>query len=439
MISKFLFAFPIFSLMLCMRAEGQSQGKIKALQGSVKIIQQDKETPATLETIISPSDTLMTGPHSYCVVELDPNNMFRVKQNTEVKIAKIKSESHSPEGKVVIEYRLDLMRGTLTAKLNKLPPDSKFDISSPVAIAGATGTAYTVEVDPESQRTRVSVLDHEVLVQSVNEPGKSVKIQKFEEVNASPWSSTLIRAEGRGALSEAILGKSFIKEAEEKTEILSRGEGSSLEEAQTRSLHQLSKIVGQLHIDSKTTLDDRMNQDSALTQKVYELISHADQTQTSPQGSNESFQIISKLKLDAFSQALGFPLYGITQSILPISLAEYSNKFGALARVTTLRAAQVEGDRNLAEIIFETVISSHTTLEDFAVKNDTVRTTVQGVVKGAQVKDIQYFSDGSIIVSMELQGDGIPQSLQPMMGDVFGKNYLSSPRHIEFNKFEEEA
>ena len=132
---------------------------------------------------------------------------------------------------------------------------------------------------------------------------------------------------------------------------------------------------------------------------------------------------------------MGMPLFGIGQSVIPITLSEYSAKFSALARVTTQRAAQVEGYRNLAEIIYGTIINATTTIEDFAVKEDSVKTAIQGLVKGAQVVKTHYFSDGSIIVDLEVRGDLVPHELNPMMGDVFGQTYVSGPRLIEFDDF----
>jgi hypothetical protein len=309
-------------------------------------------------------------------------------------------------------------------------------VTGPVAIAGAMGTSYSVLVDPDKQKTSVMVLDHEVRVESINEPDKYIQIQKFQRVDAAPWANASLRAIGRGVLSETVLGKDFVQEAEQNIHIQAVGTGETSDEAKTQSLYSLSKIVSQLRVDEQKTLESLMAQDQNLTQKVYQNISKA-QILESTQTSGGNFQVKSQISLVDLNQTLGYSLYGMTQSVSPIGLAEYSSKFGALARVTTQRAAQVEGYRNLAELIHGTVIDSNTTIEDFAVKDDTVRTAIQGLVKGAQLMNTQYFSDGSVIVLLEIRGDLIPQSLNSVTGNIYGQNYLSGPQLIEFDSFED--
>lgn len=426
-----LFSVPLFS-------RETSQAKIQNLQGDVQVFEKEGASAkkAEADMPIVPSNIIATGPQAFCVVQLDQDNSFRIKQNTRVKVEKIWEESQKLDGSVVSQARLGLMRGELTAKLDKLPKNGKFEVSSPVAIAGASGTVYTVEVAPEGSKTSVTVLDHQVEVISTQEPAKSVRVEKFQRVETAPWSETKISALGRAVLSEAILGKSFVKDAETNIQIQAVGAGSSQEAAKLQAFYKLSKIILNLHVDQEKTLESAMAKDQSLTQKIYGTISSA-QILSSAQSPDGNFQVKAQINLQLLTQALGRPLYGMTQSVIPMTSAEYSSKFGALARVTTQRAAQIEGCRNLAEIIYGTVINSNTTVEDFALKNDTIRTSVRGLVKGAKMIETQYFSDGSIIVSLEIRGTAVPENLGSVTGDVFGKNYLSGPQLIEYREFED--
>ena len=116
---------------------------------------------------------------------------------------------------------------------------------------------------------------------------------------------------------------------------------------------------------------------------------------------------------------------------------DYSSEFGALARITTERSAQIDAYRRLAEIMYGTIIDSKTTLEDYAIKNDTIRTTVKGVVKGAKVIETRYYSDGAISVDMKIKSKKIVDQLIPITGDIFGSNYLASPEVIQVGDFED--
>ncbi|MBI1883875.1 MAG: FecR domain-containing protein [Chlamydiae bacterium] len=425
-----LFLLMVLSLL---QASPIPQPLIQSLQGEVQILKTQGSEPAKTGMALSTSDILSTGPHSFCVIKMDEENSLRVKQNSKIKIKKIWEEVQKSDGRVVQEYRVNVTQGELTAQLGKLPKDSEFKVSSPVAVAGAKGTVYTTRVEGESGKTRVSVLDHEVLVESLDSPNKTVTVQKFRWVDTAPWDETTLNATGRALLSEAILGKNFAKQAEQNAQIQAIGTGPSPEEAKFKATYNLSRIALQLHVEPEKTVGAYISQSTEQTQKFYQAIAKAQVTEPT-QKEDGSLEAKAQINVKDLAEALKHPLSGITQSIIPVTLSEYSSKFGALARVTTQRAAQVEGYRNLAEIIYGVVIDSNTTVQDLAVKNDTVRTVVQGVVKGAKVVNTQYFSDGSVIVSLEIQGGLIPQQLGTTTGNVFGQNYLSSPRIVQYDE-----
>ncbi|MEE9500423.1 MAG: FecR domain-containing protein [Candidatus Omnitrophota bacterium] len=124
-------------------------------------------------------------------------------------------------------------------------------------------------------------------------------------------------------------------------------------------------------------------------------------------------------------------------SIYRISDEVYGKTFGALARVTTKRAAVTDAHRKLAEKIYGVVIDSETTLEDHAVKNDVIRTTVKGVVRGAKEVSTIYYSDGSIQVIMETEATKVRKSLIHITGDIYGIDCILGPDVLETSDFEE--
>ncbi len=120
-----------------------------------------------------------------------------------------------------------------------------------------------------------------------------------------------------------------------------------------------------------------------------------------------------------------------------ISEQVYGKAFGALARVTTKRAAVTDAYRKLAEKIYGVVIDSKTTLEDYAVKEDVIRTTVKGIVRGAREVSTNYLSDGAIQVIMETEGIKVKNGLTPITGDIYGIDCISGPDVLEISDFEE--
>ena len=91
---------------------------------------------------------------------------------------------------------------------------------------------------------------------------------------------------------------------------------------------------------------------------------------------------------------------------------------GTNARPMCLRAAQVDGYRNLLEATKGVQIDSQTTVRDFVTESDVINAAVSGFVKGAQVISKDYLSDGSCEVTLRMSLSGkfaqtiIPKAIQ---------------------------
>jgi hypothetical protein len=49
------------------------------------------------------------------------------------------------------------------------------------------------------------------------------------------------------------------------------------------------------------------------------------------------------------------------------------------------------------------LLTSSTSVRDLATQNDTVRTTLDGFIRGARVVDMRHLEDGSVEVEMEIR------------------------------------
>ena len=74
----------------------------------------------------------------------------------------------------------------------------------------------------------------------------------------------------------------------------------------------------------------------------------------------------------------------------------------AQARLMALRAAKIEAIRNLLEQAYSVTIVSDSKIQDFVLKNDTVKAKVDGFVKGAWVSEERLLADGSYEVEVEI-------------------------------------
>lgn len=79
----------------------------------------------------------------------------------------------------------------------------------------------------------------------------------------------------------------------------------------------------------------------------------------------------------------------------------------AAQRPAAKRAALQDAQRNLLEIIQGVNVTSETTVENFMLKDDVIKSKVQGVLRGYKEEKIKYMSDGTIevILSIAITGD----------------------------------
>ncbi|MBA4397283.1 MAG: hypothetical protein C0394_07870 [Syntrophus sp. (in: bacteria)] len=91
---------------------------------------------------------------------------------------------------------------------------------------------------------------------------------------------------------------------------------------------------------------------------------------------------------------------------------------GTNARPMCLRAATVDGYRNLLEATKGIQVDSQTTIRDFVTESDVINTAVSGLVKGAKVISKDYLSDGTCEVTIRMSLSGkfaqtiIPKAIQ---------------------------
>ena len=87
------------------------------------------------------------------------------------------------------------------------------------------------------------------------------------------------------------------------------------------------------------------------------------------------------------------------------------------ARPMAMRAAQVDAYRKLLEVAQGVRINATTTVRDYAVESDVVRTQVEGLVRGARIAKTEYLSDGTVEVTvvMPMTGAsvGLGQAIYP--------------------------
>ena len=95
--------------------------------------------------------------------------------------------------------------------------------------------------------------------------------------------------------------------------------------------------------------------------------------------------------------------------------------YGSKASIMARRAAIVDAQRNLAEQINGVQVDAETTVENFVINSDIVKTKVSALIKGAVVVEEHAMPDGSyrVVMSMPLYGaQGLASAVMPAIRDM---------------------
>ncbi len=82
------------------------------------------------------------------------------------------------------------------------------------------------------------------------------------------------------------------------------------------------------------------------------------------------------------------------------------------AKVLALRAAYVDAYRNLAETVKGFQLDSKTTVRDFIVQNDVIRTELHTCLQGAYVTDRRFLGNGLVEVDIEIKKASLPLDIR---------------------------
>lgn len=437
--------FMIFFIVCNTTAIGQDLPKIKDKKGDVLYKSQTTSwSNAQTDQILALQDSVKTSKESYVDVEFDMVNLFRLKAMSEIIVENLPEESQK-NGSSERLYSFNLLSGNIVAKLKKLPEKTRFEIQTPVAIAGARGTAFSVSAS--TKKSDIVVMENKVSIISRENIHKSVVSEAYKKVTIAPWKIAGLTESGTGILSEAILGK-MIRDSVDKIVIRAKGIGNlhpeiavaeaakqvSLREARIDAENRLADIISEIKVGPEKNMADLMFGNSSLTGKLFEMVSNAYviETEKLPDGRQS---VLIEIRIDTIQQLVKQKI-NAWKSIKQISRAQYMQDYPALARITTERAAKLDAYRRLAERIYGTVITSETTVKDLTLKNDVIVNEVKGLVKGATITNTTYFSDGSVKVTAAIDGSLVKAGLEKVSGEDFGENYMSSPKGIKYKEYQ---
>lgn len=118
---------------------------------------------------------------------------------------------------------------------------------------------------------------------------------------------------------------------------------------------------------------------------------------------------------------------GADSDVVAVGIGLPPENMGARGTVLARRAAVVDAQRNLAEIIQGVQIDSDTVMENLVISNDDVRTKVSALVKGARIIDEGTNMDGSYFVKMRIPIYGKENSIAAIAMPEIRENVVAEP------------
>jgi len=191
--NKILIMACFFFLFFCGHLlAGEDTAMLKAMIGTVEYFSKGAagwQTAAEGLTLSS-GDKVKTGADGMVSITFANGGEIFLKPNTEFEITSLSRS----EDKSSIDYKLQLNMGKLRAMVEKLDPNSSFEVKTPTAVAAIRGTVYYLTVR-EAQESEIPAdikerLTTDLFVESGGVLYTSIVSGKYFVVNASQASTT---------------------------------------------------------------------------------------------------------------------------------------------------------------------------------------------------------------------------------------------------------
>ena len=220
---------------------------VMKVTGDVKVERADGPSVAAVpEMVLKAGDTLRTGPAGAATLKLGEGNVIALQENARMQIGA--SAQPAPS--------LTLLSGSLLGRLKNVPKGGKVSIGTSTSMAGIEGTTFSVSAAPEGGASSVAVAEGVVVVESRDEPNKSVVVGAQKTTRVSEWGKTTITATGSGVPSTQYRPIPVVRDNVEIKVVSARGAGKTREEAVKAARETLSGRILRAKIGPDMTVSD---------------------------------------------------------------------------------------------------------------------------------------------------------------------------------------
>ena len=228
------------------------EGLIAFVTGIVDISDESGWFPAEIGDFITPANSIRTGADSSCEIQFGTTAVIRLEENSEIDISRI---NLTPEASKV---GLEMVAGSVLAKVQKLSKDDSFSVRTQSAVCGVRGTEFSVTTS-EGNKTVFAVKEGSVAVLPPDLDIESLK----EQVSGKSDSATaaidqLLESAPRvEADQEMAVDESFAEETREASESVTRAVQEIAAAGNAAQVEEKSRTLVSTAADSTRTIAER--------------------------------------------------------------------------------------------------------------------------------------------------------------------------------------
>ncbi len=162
----------------------------------------------------------------------------------------------------------------------------------------------------------------------------------------------------------------------------------------------VESVIG-LKVRSRESVEDLVAQNVTVDAKTAAAIKGIEYTEAIYDPDKDIAQVVASIKLGRVSNIIGKNINFGGQTIQRVGFATSTPEMAGPLRA--LRAAELDAYKQLAKTIIGFRIDSNTTVEDFILKNDSIRARMAAAIYGAELVGYRWDDNGDAYVKMRLK------------------------------------